>query len=127
MHTKHSCVIFYNLQQEFPKLQENKQKNRTSSVVEPVVVELESQSLESADFPTVIQKDTLQDKIVETSNRINETITENRQRMEIDFKKNLQNELKEIQTKILIEVHNMIQAQMKLLTLEIKSAIQSYI
>ena len=82
---------FLQLTTRIPKTSRKQTKNRTSSVVEPVVVELESQSLESADFPTVIQKDTLQDKIVETSNRINETITENRQRMEIDFKKNLQN------------------------------------
>ena len=62
-------------------------QNRTLSVAESAVVELETQSIESADFTTTTWKDGLQKTLAVTSDRLNEKITENKQQMEIDLNK----------------------------------------
>ena len=53
-----------------------KRQNRTLSVIKPVAIKLETQSLESVDFTITTWKNELQDKLVETSYRLNETIVE---------------------------------------------------
>ena len=55
---------------------EKKRQNRTLSVIKPVTIKLETQSLESVDFTITTWKNELQDKLVETSYRLNETIVE---------------------------------------------------
>ena len=59
----------------FPKIGKKRQ-SRTLSVIKPVEIKLETQSLESVDFTITTWKNELQDKLVETSYRLNETIVE---------------------------------------------------
>ena len=77
--TKRTCVILYNSRQEFIKLWESKRQNRTSSVDWTVVVELETQSIESINFTTTIWKDELQDKLAEMSDQLNKINADNKQ------------------------------------------------
>ena len=80
------CVLLYNANNEVPKIGENKSQNRNQPVNASTTVEQEIHSIKSIDFTTSIWKDELQEKIDETSYKLNETITANKLQMEQDFK-----------------------------------------
>ena len=79
-------VLLYNANNEIPKIGENKSQNRNQPVNASTTVEQEIHSIESVDFTTSTWKDKLQEKIDETSYKLNETITANKLQMEQDFK-----------------------------------------
>ena len=67
----------------------------------------------------------MQDKLNETSNKLNATIAANKQQMEQDFTNNLQNELKDFQTTLMSSVENMITKKMEALNIAMQQSLQA--
>ena len=101
----------------FPPIQENKRQNRTPSETTTATIEQETRSIESVYFTTFTWKDALQDKLDKISNKLNATITANKQQMENDFQGDLQNKLKDFQTTLMLSAENMITKTMNALTI----------
>ena len=141
--SKRPCVVLYGVTNVFPPKRDNKRQNRASiesttetleqenqSIESPEIttatVEHETQSIESVAFTTSTRKDELQDKLDETSNKLNVTIAANKQQMEHDFTSNLQNELKDFQTTLMSSsVENMITKKMEALTIAMQQSFQA--
>ena len=140
--SKRPCVVLYGATNVFPPKRDNKRQNRTSiesttetleqetqSIESPEIttatVEHETQSIESVAFTTSTWKDDLQDKLDETSDKLNATIAANKQQMEQDFTSNLQNELKDFQTTLMSSVENMITKKMEALTIAMQQSFQA--
>ena len=106
--SKRPCVVLYGANNVFPPIRDTKRQNRAPTNNTTTTIEQDSQSIESVDFTTSTWKDELQDKLDETSNKLNATIAANKKQMENDFQSNLQNELKDFQTTLMSSVENMI-------------------
>ena len=116
------CTIWS--EQRFPFKKGKQKQNRAPPETTTSTVEQETQSIESVDFTTSTWKDELQDRLDETSNKLNVTIATNKQQMEYDFISDLQNELKDFQTALMSLVENMTSKKMEALTIAMQQSFQ---